>query len=37
MKIEFEKKTQNYVLPSSKLPIAKDKSLFLHTPLGFAP
>ena len=36
MKIGFEKKNLNYVLPFPTLPIAKDKSLCLHTPLGFA-
>ena len=30
MKIEFEKKTLKNVLPFPTLPIAEDKSLFLH-------
>lgn len=30
MKIVFEKKTLNFVLPFPKLPIAKNRNLFLH-------
>ena len=36
MKIVFEKKTLNFVLPFPTLPIAKNKSLFLLAPFGFA-
>ena len=36
MKIVFIKKILNFVLPFPILPIAKNKSLFLLAPLGFA-
>ena len=37
MKIVFEKKTLNFVLPFPTLPIAKNRNLFLHLQLLVSP